>query len=85
MSVCVCLATGGGGECWQDWTHHCTVGDGRGSDLRHLVGQNQNLQVSPLFASAPLVTVLFPHTVQGATLCSWNLAVQGLNHWEGFR
>lgn len=51
--VCMCLTTGGGGECWQDWTHHCTVGDGWGSDLRHLVGQNQNLQVSPLFASVP--------------------------------
>lgn len=51
--VCMCLTTGGGGECWQDWTHHYTVGDDWGSDLRHLVGQNQNLQVSPLFAPVP--------------------------------
>lgn len=49
----MCLTTGGGGECWLDWTHHYTVGDGWGSDLRHLVGQNQNLQVSPLFPSVP--------------------------------
>lgn len=46
----VCLATEGGGECWQDWTYHYTVGYGGGSDLRCLVGQNQNLQVSSLFA-----------------------------------